>query len=348
MAEQTSMGRQGLVNFLFAGLPPRLWCPLLTHYTATGALDRARIAAHWAHLAPHVPGYLIPGTTGDGWEMSESETQELMEFAVEQTGVLGAHLLIGVLKTAPGAAREGVAGAMAALRRRSGCQDNMQALARLRVRGFVVCAPKGADLAQDQIHATLAAVLELGLPTAFYQLPQITQNEMAPEVIADLARRFPNFFMFKDSSGRDRVALAGVAGNVFLVRGAEGDYVRWLKEGGGPYDGLLLSTANCFPSQLARIVSDVQAGRLEQGRELSARLTSAVRAVFALVARLPQGNPFTNANKAVDHCMAHGREALRRAPPRLHAGVALPKEVLEATQQALGEHALLPERGYLE
>jgi len=69
----------------------------------------------------------------------------------------------------------------------------------------------------------LTPTLELGVPVALYQLPQVTLNEIGPELVSNLAGRFPNFILFKDSSGGDRVVLSGMdLGGVFTMRGAEG------------------------------------------------------------------------------------------------------------------------------
>jgi hypothetical protein len=187
------------------------------------------------------------------------------------------------------------------------------------------------------------------MPTAIYQLPQVTQNEMTPELVADLARRYPNFILFKDTSGADHVALSGQKlENVFLVRGAEGDYVRWLKAARGPYDGFLLSTANCFAREFHQIVEDLAGRRVKAAREMSERLTACINEVFGIVTGLPHGNPFANANKAMDHFFAYGFRAEAAPPPRLHAGVCLPPEVIRATGESLTRHGLMPEKGYLE
>jgi len=218
-----------------------------------------------------------------------------------------------------------------------------------RVSGFTVCPPRGKELAQEKIGQSLAAILERGLPTALYQLPQITLNEMHPELVAALARQFPNFILFKDTSGADHVALSGQKlENVFLVRGAEGDYIRWLKAAKGPYDGFLLSTANCFGSQFQQLVEDLAARRLKAAQELSERLTACINEVFGIVSGLPEGNPFANANKAMDHFFAHGPKATTATPPRLHSGTSLPADVLRGTGEALSRHGLMPAKGYLE
>ena len=332
MNPQTPATRADWHARLFPRGIPSLWCPLLTHHRDDGSLDHARISAHLRHLAPHVKGFLIPGSTGDGWEMPDSEVRELLDLAQEQTAQLGPHLLIGVLKTQAAEAKRVI-----------------QEPRRKDFAGFTVCPPKGKDIAQATLRDALAGILELGFPTALYQLPQITQNEMSPETVAELAARFPNFILFKDTSGADRVADSGLDfGGVFLVRGAEGDYARWLKAGGGPYDGFLLSTANCFGRELHQVIELLKSGQRDEAQRLSGRLSAVVKEVFVLVAGLPDGNAFANANKAMDHYFAHGPNAASVTPPRLHAGSRLPVEVIRQTGVALKRHGFLPQQGYLE
>ncbi len=81
---------------------------------------------------------------------------------------------------------------------------------------------------------------------------------------------------------------------------------------------------------------------------MSERLTACINEVFGIVTGLPHGNPFANANKAMDHFFAYGRKAAGAPPPRLHAGSSLPVEVLRATGEALSRHGLMPAQGYLE
>jgi dihydrodipicolinate synthase/N-acetylneuraminate lyase len=327
---------------------PALWCPMLTHYTDDGALDRPRMGAHFTHLSRWIKGFLIPGSTGDAWEMNDAEARQVLEFAVDQGFGSKLHLLIGVLKTNAELTRQGIVDASDWLKMRMPGPSAETALQRAGVCGFTVCAPKGPDRSEAEIEAALGSLLELGAPTALYQLPQVTQNEISPGSIDSLARRFSNLILFKDSSGADRVARECRAAGVFLVRGAEGDYVRWLKGGGGPYDGLLLSTANCFAQELQEMIECLTHGRIDRANAISSRLTEAVKEAFSLVAGLRDGNPFANANKAIDHFFAHGPKAERVAPPRLHAGSRLPESVIRAVGEALSRHGFMPKKGYLE
>jgi dihydrodipicolinate synthase/N-acetylneuraminate lyase len=328
---------------------PRLWCPPLTHYQSDRRFDVARMTAHWATMAPHVGGFLVPGSTGDGWEMSEGEIAALLEIAIDLATQLDIRVLVGVLRTEIDAMVEVIERTMALLRRKADTEDATEALVRSHVGAFTVCPPAGSALTQAEIGAGLRRVLDLRLPIALYQLPQVTGNEIRPALFLELAAAYPNLLFLKDTSGEDQVPQAdcGESG-VFLVRGAEGDYASWLRESGGPYDGLLLSTANCFAAELAGMIRTLEDGKSSTAEATSVQLTEAVAAVFGQVEDLPEGNAFTNANKAMDHYMAHGPGAASVAPPVLHAGSRLPEEIIVMTGRILEAAGLMPAVGYLE
>lgn len=341
--------RSELVRRFFPGGIPPLWVPPLTHYDDTGAIDVGRMAAHLRHLAPNVRGLLIPGSTGDGWELSAEEVRRLLELALVQAEQLKLNILIGALRPEPQEALTVIRNALQWLRARQQEPDPLEALIKARVCGFTVCPPRGAELSQRDIANSLAMLLESGVPMALYQLPQVTKNEMSAEVADELARCFPNFVFFKDTSGVDRVALQGRGlEGVFTTRGAEGGYARWLKLAGGPYDGYLLGSANCFASQYRELIDELATGRTEAAQRLAKRLTGAVEAATGLVTGLPHGNAFANANKAMDHFFAYGPLAVEAPPPRLHAGSRLPVEVIRAVGQVLKRYDFMPSKGYLE
>jgi dihydrodipicolinate synthase/N-acetylneuraminate lyase len=335
-------------EFFFHGIP-RLWCPPLTHYTNDGAIDFSRMSAHMAQLAPWVKGFLIPGTTGDGWELNEQETLSLVEFAARQGRTHGIITLLGVLKPEPAAMKETITAILSVLKRTTGASDGTTCLHLAAACGFTVCPPTGKTLSQAEIYEGLIEIMGMGLPTALYQLPQVTENEVAPETFERLVENFPNLIFFKDTSGEDRVAMSDVdKGGVFLVRGAEGDYARWLKDADGAYDGFLLSTANCFPDTLSVIIERVEGSDPESAAALSDRLSKAFREVFALLQPFAYGNAFTNANKAIDHFKAFGPKALRKEGPMLHAKVRLPEQTISGTGAILTRYGLMPDKGYLE
>jgi len=327
---------------------PRLWCPPITHYTGGGRIDIDRMRAHWRTMVPHVGGFLVPGSTGEAWDMTAAEVNELVSIALDLAMALDTRILIGVLRPTVAGMHAGIAEAVASAQATTGIADPLAALRERHIAGFTICAPTGADLDQVAIRAGLESILDLGLPTAVYQLPQVTQNEISPAVFSELAARYANLMLFKDTSGTDRVPLVdrGASG-VFLVRGAEVGYATWLEEAGGPYRGFLLSTANGFARELRQVIALLEAGETAEATALSKRLDEVVGAAFAAVRTLPQGNAFANANKAIDHVMAHGPEATRIAPPLLHGGIRLPVEAIHAVGTILRGAGLMPEMGYL-
>jgi dihydrodipicolinate synthase/N-acetylneuraminate lyase len=336
---------------------PRLWCPLLTHYDAGGALDLARMRAHLSHIRPHVNAFLVPGSTGDGWLLSDAEARAVLAFlldVIDQEPSDHALVMVGALKATLEDACRVITETVDWLQERTGASDAAEALRRAHVAGFTVCPPTGAHLSPAAIEEGLSQILALGLPTALYQLPQVTHNEMSPEMVARLAARFENLILFKDSSGTDTVALAGLdLGRVFLVRGAEGDYGKWLKGSGGPYDGYLLSTANCFASELRTIVDASASGNSRDPDlvQLAESVSGCVADAFAAVSGVnAPGNAFTYANKALDHFMANGPNAPLDADalPILHGGTRLPQSVVATVGGALARWRRMPDDGYLQ
>jgi len=344
--------RRGLREELFPGGVSTLWCPILTHYRADGTVDDERFLAHLAHVAAWVNGILVPGSTGDGWELTEAERLRVLGLVLDQATRLKLQVLAGVLKRTTGSMLASLVGTSEWIRNRTGGSELMRCLVRRRIGGFVVCPPtlSGEPLSDEALMSDLAVLLDTGLPIALYQLPQVTGHTLSPTAVSTLAERYPNFLLFKDSSGEDQVARQPPQpADVFLVRGAEGDYAQWLRSGKGCYDGFLLSSANCFPHELNRMVRDLSRKRLRDAEKMSHRITETVSAVFSSVAasRAP-GNPFATANKAMDHFMAFGPGATTKAPPVLHGQQTLPPEVLRQTGEILRQYELMPEHGYMQ
>ncbi|MFM7322957.1 MAG: dihydrodipicolinate synthase family protein [Armatimonadota bacterium] len=298
---------------------PPLWCPLLTRHTAGGSIDAEAMRRHAATLRPHVDGLLMPGSTGDGWQLDDAQTDTVTRLGAELSREHGFALLAGAF--AP--SLEGILARA----------DRVLAAG---APGIAVCAPHG-DRSPSEIEDALEHVLALGHPTALYQLPQITGNRIAPDSAAALAKRHQNLKWFKDSSGEDTVAVSGLLPpTVVLVRGAEGDYARWLAPQ-GPYHGFLLSTANCFPEALRAVVDD-PVGRAD----LSNALSAVVAEAFAAVAGFPHSNAFANANKALDHALRARATRTEPAPPIVHGGASLPVDALRRVAVALARFPIQP------
>jgi 4-hydroxy-tetrahydrodipicolinate synthase len=210
--------------------------------------------------------------------------------------------------------------------------------------GLAVCPPVDPQADQAAILAHFERVLdETRSPIAIYQLPQVTGCSIEPDTMRVLARQ-PRVLMFKDTSGTDAVAAAGFTGAT-LLRGAEGDYLGSLAPAGS-YDGWLLSTGNALGTILRRILERHGRDEHAQALRLSKALAILVEMLFAAAASVPFGNAFSNANRAVDHLRAYGREWPPRPPPLTASGHELPDDLLAAAADLVGHFPALPERGY--
>ena len=318
-----------------------LWVPVLTHYDDDAGLDTARTASHLRHLTPSVRQYLVAGTTGDGWEMSDAVLTDWLDVLRDPATVSPQHqVLIGAFAATTDAV-------IARARHLEACIAERPLVAGFA--GLTICAPVDAQASQDAIAEHIEAILAAtSSPIAVYQLPQITGCEIAPETFARLAQAHPRIVLFKDTSGTDQVVRAlHQAGAVCWLRGAEGDYQQHLKPL-GLYDGFLLSTANGFAPQLRKIINDVAAGASAQAVTQSAQLTQLVQALFAHAADCQIANPFANVNRAVDHVFAYGK-AWHAAPlPVLVNGERLPREFLAGVAERLEQAGFAIDTGYCD
>jgi 4-hydroxy-tetrahydrodipicolinate synthase len=329
-----------MVNTISDSRTDRLWVPLLTHYRRTEEsvkADPERIGAHLAYIRPSVRQFLIAGSTGDGWEMSFETFLDLVQLTRHRDLFDGTKLLFGALRPTTDGVIEWAQRFEADLEQEGGVAGEYV--------GLAVCPPIDSHADQATILAHYERILEkTHSPIAIYQLPQVTGCSIEPDTMRVLAEH-PRVIMFKDTSGTDTVASAGVTG-VTMVRGAEGNYLGSLAPA-GPYDGWLLSTGNAFGPILRRILELHGSNEHERALRVSHVLSAVVEMLFVEAANIPFGNPFSNANRAVDHLWAYGREWRLKPPPLTASGNELPEDLLVATADLVGRFPALPETGYL-
>ncbi len=320
----------------------QLWVPLLTHYRHSSSgltIDPDRMMAHLDAIRPSVRQFLLAGSTGDGWEMSDSQFLDLLRLSRRRDAFAGCRLLFGVLRPTT----EAVV-ARARLVERGLVEDGQPAGEYV---GLAVCPPIEVDASQNLILEHYRAVLAAtSSPIAVYQLPQVTGCTIAPETMRTLAAN-PRITMFKDTSGGDGVAQSGMVSGVLMVRGAEGGYLDALKPTGG-YDGWLLSTANVFGPILRRMLVLHSQGKGARAAELSEIMTVIIKSLFREASTLSFGNPFSNANRAADHILAAGRSWRSKPRPITISGNELPLDFLEAVEDVIGYLPLVSALGYLE
>ncbi len=151
----TDSRAQRVLRWLPTGIP-RLWCPPLTHYARDGQLDPVRTAVHLRHLGRHAHGWLIPGSTGEGWQMSDDQVREVLDCALSVAAQVDARVLVGVLRQDASSARACIEQTVDWLCHRAETDDVERALVQQHVCGFTVCPPTGAALTVDELRPACA------------------------------------------------------------------------------------------------------------------------------------------------------------------------------------------------
>lgn len=340
-AASVARERERLLETLFPQGVPRLWCPPVTHFSRARRPDMERIRAHWQVLSHDVGGLIVPGTAGEGWDMRADEVVRLIERSLPVAHELGLPIIVGVLKNRSDSMLSMI-GQLVATFGAPGDAGNP-------IRALAACPPLGGELRQDRVREELERVFSTELPVLLCQFPEGAGNAVTPPLLADLASRYPHLIGFQDSRGDDAVAGSGLDfGGMFLLRGAESDFARCLREGGGPYDGLLLSSANAFSADLASVLEELGAGRGDAAQEKAKQIESAMAEMLEAVADFPGSNRFTLAAKALDQVRAYGSPGWRRAPaPCLVHGSELPVEFIEVAEKVLRECGDSLSDGYL-
>jgi dihydrodipicolinate synthase/N-acetylneuraminate lyase len=347
--------RDAIRRLLIGEEPSPIWVPLLTHYREAeggAAVDAERMALHAAEVVRSSERWMIAGPAGDGWDLSEAQFDALLEFAcrpdLRQSGV---RILIGVLRPTTIAVKALVERVHRAAGTSPGAtlESNVLRLAARGWAGVVVSPPVGAGVTQEEIVLHYRDICEgERLPVAVCQLPQVTRNEIAPGTMARILAEHEGIIAFQDSSGDDEIARSSdVDGGVLMLRGAEGRYAESLKVWGGPYDGLLLSTANCLGGSLRGILEALEAGSLDEAKALARSLSDLVRRLFEAGAGAPAGGVSSNVNRAADHCLAYGRGYHEFPSPVLFDGSRLPERALADVAAVLDDAGLLHGTGYL-
>lgn len=297
-----------------------LWVPLLTHYHGSPpTFDAAATAAQIARISPYVQQFLVAGTTGDGWAMSEDNLDAWLAFIARSGALTAEH---SVLVGAFGATTKAV------IARAQRIEATLaKAEMKERFAGLTLCAPVDPTATQEVILGHFREILaNTTAPIAIYQLPQVVGCRIAPETLQSLSQDTDRITLFKDTSGEDHVIQSGLDfGAIRFLRGAEGDYFEHFKGYGGLYDGFLLSTANALAQWLRRIMDATDQA---MAKALSMELSSQVAMIFEAAADTE--NPFAEANRALDH-VASGSERT----PLSATGVPMPKQLQSAARSIL-------------
>ena len=274
-----------------------LWTPILTHYELADnlRLNKALIKKYMKWLEPSVKQFLICGTTGDGWILSDKLINDWLEILTEKNFLTDQNkILFGAFGNTT----------KEVLHRAKLIEDYLtNHTCEASFFGLTLCAPVNEKITQNEIIKHFEKIIENTLlPISIYQLPQVVKCEIKPETSKYLKDKFKNrIVLFKDTSDEDKVIDSKIDfGDLKFLRGAEKNYFNHIKPR-GKYDGFLLSTANCFGKVLREILKEVEESNFEKAENLSKKLSDIIRVSFDKGEKLNFGNPFSNVNKAFLH-----------------------------------------------
>jgi dihydrodipicolinate synthase/N-acetylneuraminate lyase len=246
-------------------------------------------------LEPSVKQFLVCGTTGDGWILSDKLINNWLEILTEKNFLSDQNkILFGAF----GNTTKDVLHRAKLIENyliNHKCEANFF--------GLTLCAPVNEKITQKEIIKHFEEVIENTLlPISIYQLPQVVKCEIKPETLKYLKNKFKKrIVLFKDTSDEDKVIDSKIDfGDLKFLRGAEKNYFNHIKPR-GKYDGFLLSTANCFGKVLREILKEVEENNFEKAENLSKKLSDIIRVSFDKGEKLNFGNPFSNVNKAFLH-----------------------------------------------
>ncbi|MBE5761019.1 MAG: hypothetical protein E7334_03365 [Clostridiales bacterium] len=335
--------RNELMQRLFPGGVPRIWCPMLTHYNPDGGIDGFRMRAMLRSLYPHVGGLVAAGETGDGYRLTRKQCDSVLNICLEDSKALGMRVLFAVLEDEAQDAFGCIYYHLAALERKFKKGDHIENLIAAGLCGYLVYLPVGDDMTDEELVDDLTPIMELGVPIALVNDPAVTHNQLSPKSICEFAHKYPHFFCYQDKSGRDEFVLSQYDDDtLYTLRGFEYDYSSWFDR----YDGFMVPSANCFASAIARIWAEREDGEPGSADDISLRITNAVRGLVELGERM-EGDVLQNAARLGDHFRAYGKDSWDVDPSLTFGGEEIPYKLIEAAGDIINDNGLSNENGYM-
>lgn len=301
---------------------PRLWVPSICHYKKgfqnNTEIDIERNNLHLSYLSDYIGGYLVNGSTGDGWTLNALQQEVILkttlDFMHSDKEKYMKPILIGALAHDYDGKQSLINKYLSYLYAYYGNIKDINTIYKYSpFIGFAITPPSNTNN-QKEIEECLSEIIELNkeIPFVLYQLPQITNSEMSIDTVKNLISRFGNIIMIKDSSGTDQIVKSGQSlDGVFMVRGAEGNQIQSLMNmnyGLSGYNGLLLSTANNYAEHLNKLIINLFENKYQNAQDLSDLITKTTYETFQIVGDYNFDNPFTNSAKMVDFFIGFGND----------------------------------------
>jgi 4-hydroxy-tetrahydrodipicolinate synthase len=234
---------------------PGVLTPLVTPFTDDGELHLDALPALVEHqLASGINGFVVAGTTGEGYALDLAERATMLRTVRELTaGRVPVLVGVGGMGT-----RESVAQAVAAA---EGGADGLM------VGGPAYVLPDQAELARHTRRVVDAAAL----PTVLYDYPARSGVQFGPEALDGLADH-PLVVGIKEASGDlDRIGMMQqrYGDAIALISGADALAMHFFAAGS---DSWIAGFANALPAEHVAMLAAATAGDLDEGWALSRRL----------------------------------------------------------------------------
>ena len=289
----------------FPGIIPAVMVP----FTDQDEIDTAALRHNVAFLLEHgVHGLVVNGTMGEAGSLTLAERAHVLETVMAEAA--------GRVPVSAGVS----AGSTAA------ATEHARAAADGGAHAVMCLPPLNYRGATEELVAFYAAVAEAagGLPVMAYNNPEASGVDLDPETIAAIAAEVPAVVGVKECSG-DARRIAALLADTELEILVGGD--DWALEGfAAGATGWVSGVANITPGLTVALLEHVQAGRLEEAREIYQRMLP--------LARLDMTPHLVQYFKcALDLVGLHGGPV---RPPRLALGQA-GQEWVRAAVAALGE-----------
>ncbi len=210
-----------------------------------------------------VKGLLVCGSTGEAPNLTEGETEKVIETAVIEAK--------GKVKVIAGAGTNST---------HKSCKQIKRAEA-LSVDAVLVVAPYYNKPTQEGLYRHFRACAEAtGLPLIVYNIPPRSVVNILPATIERLIKDCPNIVAVKEASGSlDQTSeiIQRCAERVTVLSGDDSLTLPILAVGG---KGVISVVSNIVPLDVQALVDDFLSGRVEEARRRHLKLFPLIKALF--------------------------------------------------------------------
>lgn len=238
-----------------------IWVPLVTPFTADGAVDFValrRVAERM--FAAGVAGLVVCGSTGEAAALSKGEQLAILDALLEW--VPGERLVMGLA----GNNLDEVLALQREIQRRP-------------LAGLLVAAPYYIRPSQPGLLAWFGAIADAAdMPLIIYDIPYRTGARLELDTLRELAGH-PRVVAIKDCGGDpDKTQALLAEGLLDVLAGEDTQIFTTLCLGGS---GAIAASAHVQPEQFVRLVECVVAGELQAARAIFYQLLPLIRLMFA-------------------------------------------------------------------